>query len=199
MNRIYQKAMKSFILGTYMKLLDLEKELSARQGSTRAAYLAARCRAGDFLCTDLIDLTFHRNGVLAFHAAWVLEHVFLAGGAPKVEWEYFFKRYIDQRNKSCQRHFTKIAIYFFNEVSTVTNVDLESVMERTMEWLADEGTPVAVKANCIDILFALRGKEDWLAEELTFQLEFIIRKGTSAALQSRTKKFLAKLSKERKL
>jgi len=182
-----------------MELLELEKELSARQGSTRAAYLAAQCREGDFLCSDLIDLTFHRDGVLAFHAAWVLEHVFFAGRAPKGDWEYFFKRYIEQRNRSCQRHFTKIAIYFFNKLPTVADVDLERVIERTIEWLADESTPVAVKANCIDILFALRGTEDWLAEELTFQLEFIIRSGTSAALQSRTKKFLAKLSKEKKL
>jgi len=182
-----------------MKLSELEKELSARQDRTRAAYLAVQCREGDFSYRDLIDLTFHRDVVLAFHAAWVLEHVFLAGMAPGADWEYFFKRYIDQRNRSCQRHFTKIAIYFFNKVPTEANADLESVIERTIEWLADESTPVAVKANCIDILFALRGKEEWLAEELTFQLEFIIRNGTSAALQSRTKKFLAKLSKERKL
>jgi hypothetical protein len=136
---------------------------------------------------------------LAFHAAWVLEHVFLAGTSPEQDWQYFFEHYGEQKNRSCQRHFTKIAIYFFNRVPTVAGVDLEGVIERTIEWLADPSTPVAVKANCIDILFALRGKEVWLTEELTFQLEFILQYGTSAALQSRTKKFLAKLRKEGKL
>lgn len=182
-----------------MKLEELEKELSARQGSARAAHLAARCREGSFSCRELIDLTFHPDSVLAFHAAWVLEHVFLEGTSAERDWQYFFARYGEQRNRSCQRHFTKIAIYFFNKVRAVGGIDLECVIERTIEWLADENTPVAVKANCIDILFALRGKEEWLSEELTFQLEFIVRNGTSAALQSRTKKFLTKLRKEQML
>lgn len=182
-----------------MKPEDLEKELSARQGSARAAYLARQCSEGRFSCRDLIDLTFHPNSVLAFHAAWVLEHVFLAGKALAEDWEYFFARYGEQRNRSCQRHFTKIAIYFFSRGGLCKNVDIEFVIERTIEWLSDECTPVAVRANCIDILFALRQKEEWLAEELTFQLEFILRNGTSAALQSRTKKFLTKLRKEQML
>lgn len=182
-----------------MEALDLERKLSGRQDKKRAASLAAQCRNGDFSYRDLIDLSFHPDGVLAFHAAWALENVFLAGSSPRTDWEYFFKRYADQKNRSCQRHYTKIAIYFFEKAATDADVDLEIVIERTLEWLADESTPVAVKANCIDILFALRKEEDWLAEELTFQLEFIVRNGISAALQSRTKKFLAKLSKEQKL
>lgn len=182
-----------------MKSEELEKELSARQGRARAAYLAGKCREGSFSRQELIDLTFHAEGVLAFHAAWVLEHVFLAGASPEQDWKYFFARYGEQRNRSCQRHFTKIAIYFFNKVRVIGDIDLERVIERTIEWLADQSTPVAVKANCIDILFALRGTEEWLTEELTFQLEFIIRSGTSAALQSRTKKFLTKLRKEQML
>jgi len=182
-----------------MEFLDLERDLSHRLDKKRVALLATQCRSGCYSCRNLIDLTFHRDSVLAFHAAWVLEHVFLGGMGMQADWEYFFKSYAGQKNRSCQRHFTKIAIYYFEKAAVPAEVDLAVVIEQTMEWLADEQTPVAVQANCIDILFALRGKEEWLAEELTFQLEYIIRKGMSAALQSRTKKFLAKLRKEQKL
>lgn len=196
MQRICQQAKKFYFRGM---MTTLELELSKRQGSGRAAHLASLCRRGKFEVRELINLCFHRDPVLAFHAAWVLEHVFLTPGAANVDWAYFFERYGLQTNPSCQRHFTKIAIHFFTKVCSDIDVDVTAVIERTMEWLAAEQTPVAVKANCIDILYALRAREDWLREELTFQIEFILRHSTSAALQSRGKKFLAKLSKEKKL
>lgn len=177
----------------------LELELSKRQGSSRAASLASLCIRGKFSVKELIDLCFHHDAVLAFHAAWVAEHVFLSGKVAQADWEYFFSRYTSQENKSCQRYFTKIGIYFFTKQYPDYQVDVQPVLEKTFEWLADEETPVAVKANCIDILYELRGEEDWLKEELMFQIEFILRNSNSAALQSRAKKFFAKLSKERKL
>lgn len=177
----------------------LELELSRRQTKGRAAGLASLCLRGKFKIRDLIDLCFHRDQMLAFHAAWVLENVFLSGGAGRDDWEYFFQHYTRQNNGSCQRHFTKIAIHFFTRVGLDHQIDIESVIERTMEWLAGEDTPLAVKANCIDILYALRDREDWLREELTFQLEHILRHSNSASLQSRGKKFLGKLTKEKKL
>lgn len=182
-----------------MMMTTLELELSKRQTKARAASLASLCRRGKFDLKELVDLSFHRDQVLAFHAAWVLESVLLSGGTTQEVWKFFFKHYPLQTNSSCQRHFTKIAIYFLTKVGSDLQTDMEVIMERTMEWLVDEETPVAVKANCIDILYAMRGKEEWLAEELTFQLEFLARNSTSAALQSRTKKFLTKLRKEQKL
>ncbi len=63
--------------------------------------------------------------------------------------------------------------------------------------VADPGTPVAVQVNCMDVLYNLRGHEDWIADELKQQTEFLLR-NASPALLSRGKRILLKLKQKRK-
>ena len=104
----------------------------------------------------------------------------------------FLDKYISQHNNSCL--FTKILVFFSGRerIELLNRYELSPVIETTFEWLINSETPVAVQANCLDILFNLRHKCDWVEEELKSQVVFMLRDGT-AAMQSRGKKLLEKL------
>lgn len=104
-------------------------------------------------------------------------------------------KYPDQKNKSCQRHYTKIfmGLLYGNRNVVLKSANLDTVTEATFEWLIHPGTPVAVTTNCMDILFCLIPYHCWIADELKLQMEFLLRNG-DAAVQSRGKRILAKLA-----
>ena len=60
------------------------------------------------------------------------------------------------------------------------------------EWLINPHTPVAVRVNCMDVLYYMSPQFPWIKEELLAQIEFYLKDG-SAALQSRGKGLLKKL------
>lgn len=72
--------------------------------------------------------------------------------------------------------------------------DMEPVVEKTFEWLICPRTPVAVRVNCMDILFNLKQEFPWIEEELKAQVTFFLHDG-SAAMQSRGKAVLRKLKR----
>lgn len=136
---------------------------------------------------------------VAFRAAWVLEHV--ATYHPHLFlpiFQAFMARLPEQRNFSCQRHFTKILMIVTDPRSpqfyrqALRDTDRERLVEIVFGWLIDSNTPVAVQVNCMDILFNMIPEFEWIASELQSQIEFLLRDG-SAAMQSRGKKIQKKL------
>jgi len=69
-----------------------------------------------------------------------------------------------------------------------------AIIGTTFEWMVYPQTPVAVKVNCMDVLYNLKEIDGWIADELRAQIEFQLKDG-SAALQSRGRKVLKKLSR----
>ncbi|MXV52105.1 hypothetical protein GS399_14090 [Pedobacter sp. HMF7647] len=179
--------------------MDLLKEISFTLTKTKAGKISAIAVKENYSISELIDLTFHKDDAIAFRAAWILEYIevyFPARFLP--HFESFNKIYSNQKNHSCQRHFTKIMMHFTSKKApeiyqnALRDIDLESIVETTFSWLIDSKTPVAVKVNCLDILFDLSDKFDWIKDELKAQTEFLLRDG-SAAMQSRGRKILGRL------
>lgn len=149
------------------------------------------------LCYD------QKNRSIAFRAAWILE--FVAYVYPErflAVMEDFLTRLPQQNNPSCQRHFTKILMLLTDPKAlpiyqaAFAQANKENIVEVAFEWIIKTDTPVAVKANCMDILYNLYNmcrEYDWIADDLRNQVEFLMRDG-SPALQSRGKKMLAKLA-----
>ena len=150
------------------------------------------------LVNELIMLCLNSNYEVAFRAAWILE--LFAGTSPEHFDEHlndFFATYVILRNQSGQRHFTKILMRITNmhsKLDCIPITDLEAIVATTFEWMIDLQTPVAVRVNCMDILYNLKSKDDWIEDELRAQIDFQLRSG-SAALQSRGKKLLHKLDR----
>ena len=148
---------------------------------------------------DLCYDTAHPK--LAFRAAWVLEYIAVHHPdrfVPIVK--SFLTKLAEQKNRSCQRHFTNILIRIthpnahkgYREV--LQSADREQLVETVFSWFIDPDTPVAIQANCMDVLLHMSSEFEWISEELKQQIAFLLRNG-SAAIQSRGKKVLAKLNK----
>jgi hypothetical protein len=150
---------------------------------------------------ELIKLSLLADYELAFRAAWILEQVaFLYDQEFHKLIPDFAAAYIKLENKSCQRHYTKMMMHLSVPAHIdhhLGGVDLDPIVETTFEWLIDADTPVAVRVNCMDILYNLRKKYDWIAGELEEQIRFQMREG-SAALQSRGKRVLQRLSRSKR-
>lgn len=144
-----------------------------------------------------------RDDSVAFRAAWILEYI--ATHCPTrftAVFSGFMARLSEQRNPSCQRHFTKILMLITSGKApepyrdAYAGIDREQAVETVFSWLIDPGTPVAVQVNCMDILFNMSGEFAWISEELKQQIDFFLRDG-SHAVQSRGRKILDKLRKIR--
>lgn len=174
----------------------LLKRLS-RALSKAEAVIIAKDKA--CLPKDLIDLSFDPQKELAFRASRVLEQLLyyrlddLIQSLPE-----FIAGFLIQKNRSCQRHFSKIMMYLVDldsipEINSILAKNREHLVEITFDWLIDPETPVAVKVNCMDILFPFAKEQSWIKDELRSQVQFLLNNG-SAALQSRGKRILKKLN-----
>ncbi len=185
-----------------------EHELIARFAptltKTKAHELAALAADGTLPVTPLHNLCYYQEKEsIAFRAAWVLEHIALHNPNRFMPvFHDFIHRLPDQKNRSCQRHFTKILMQithpkapsFFQDA--YREIDREALVETVFGWLIDPDTPIAVQVNCMDILFYMSKEFDWIADELENQIEFFMRDG-SPAMQGRGKKILEKLRKSK--
>jgi hypothetical protein len=71
-------------------------------------------------------------------------------------------------------------------------IDLQPVVEQLFDWMIDPKVLIAVKVFAAEALFNMRNRFSWIPDELTNQIQFLMRNGT-AAIQSRGRKLLAQL------
>ncbi len=174
----------------------LETALSVHCPKQVILSLAGRVQREEYPVRRLIDLTFHPVAQTAFRGSWLLEN--LTATAPRSvgqESGYFVARYPEQRRPSCRRHFARIFVLL--PLETIAGLDVSHVIEATFDWLIDPATPVAVQANCLDVLLLLSGREPWLADELRAHIPFLADKG-SVALKARGREVLKKLKAKAK-
>jgi len=177
-------------------------QFTAKKAKIKMPVLAAFAADAAIPATSWHALSYdQQDDSIAFRAAWVLEYI--AVHYPErfmPVFADFLSMLPNQRNRSCQRHFTKILMLITdprapeNYRDAYLGADRECLAETVFGWLIDPHTPVAVQVNCLDILYNLTGEFEWIKDELKQQTEFLLRDG-SAAMQSRGKKILAKLNK----
>lgn len=148
--------------------------------------------------SDLISLSLYPQNEIAFRASWILEQFLYYRWDDLVPFlSDFIEGYFVQKNRSCQRHFSKIMMHLTDSASETGVKSLiseyqEQIIEITFDWLIDPQTPVAVKVNCMDILLYFSRGQQWIHDELRSQVQFLLKNG-SAAVQSRGKRILKKL------
>ena len=180
----------------FMDKIQLEKRLSGPLTKLKMAKLAELCKTEPSVVPNLLAISsHHQEPKIAFRAAWLLESILLSSFPSADDQLLFVKYYPLQKHNSCRRHYTNIMLLFVRKGHILTRSSLSDIIGQTAEWLIDKKTPVAVRANCIEILYYLRNEEDWIGGELKLQIELLLKDG-SAALQSRGKKYLALLNQE---
>lgn len=183
-----------FLDGNNMTKVECLPYLKNKIGKKTVQHLAqSACDDVDAL-NDLIDLSFYPDPQIAFRATWILEYAFTFNRDSFVVClPEFLNAYLKQNNNSCRRQYTKILMGLSEKGSNyLEEYDLSELVEVTFEWLIDPETPVAVQVNCLDILFNLSNRYDWIEDELKAQIVFLLKDGT-AAMQSRGKNLLKKM------
>lgn len=186
-----------------MTKIDLLGILSATLSKKRVAELVLLEKSKGFAIQELYNYCFHFEPTVAFRASWVLETITL--NVPErlnPVLHLFLADFPKQSNRSCQRHFTRILMTVQDKKAPLSYqlalkaADREALVTTVFEWVIDPETPVAVLANCIDVLYAFSGEFEWISEELGYQLVILMDRG-SPALNSRGKRVLQRLNKKR--
>ncbi len=148
---------------------------------------------------ELTDLTLHPDTSISFKAAWLLENTLMQKPEQFLHnIPYVISRSKDVLNPSCKRHYAKILMHLTSAKAPcavkqlVDNIDLEPVVETCFNWITDPAIPVAVKAYGCEALFNMGSRYPWVIDELSGQLEYLMRDGT-AAIQAKGKRLLKAL------
>ncbi len=182
-----------------MDQTELVKRISATIGKEKVLELGKILTDKKFNLRDLIDVTLYPEPDIAFRAAWILENVFLQH--PELylpDLEYLLSKMEVIKAPGCKRHYAKIVMHITDPKAPqlikdkVQTINLEQIIEQLFDWMIDPKIKIAVKVFAAEALFNLRGRYDWIADELKNQLQFLMRNG-SAAIQSRGRKLLKEL------
>ena len=181
----------------------LLQDISKTLKKSKIIALTKIAASTDFPIEDLLILCYHQEKSIAFRAAWILESVAYKYPTRFVPiLEDFIKELHKQHHDSCQRHFSKILIHFTapkakavrkNAFSKLSKTANENVVDVMFEWLINPATPVAVRVNCMEVLYYMTPQFPWIKEELLAQIIFYMKDG-SAALQSRGKALIKKIN-----
>jgi len=185
-----------------MSIINLESILSAALSKNRVAELVLEEKNKLLDIQQLYSLCYHPEQTLAFRASWILETIVLTHPEqllPVID--KFLSDFPKQKNPSCQRHFTKILMCIQDNNASplikeaLAQADREVLVSTVFDWLIDPDTPLAVLANCMDILYGFSEEFDWIQEALTYQLTQLMDRG-SPALNSRGKRIFQKINRK---
>ena len=182
-----------------MDQAELIKQLSATMGKATVVKISNTLADSNFDIARLIDLTFHADKVIGFRAALVLENMYYQDPDTFIlHITLFISKIKEVKNPGCRRHYAKILMFLTDRKAPKTikeklnATDLEPAVEQCFDWIIDPKVLVAVKVHAAEALFNMHTRYPWIAEELTNQLQFLMRDGT-AAIQTRGKRLLSYL------
>lgn len=176
---------------------ELTDLLAQTLGKEKVVALAEIIAKYDFSVQELIDISFHPTPEIAFRASWIMENLYINQTekfVPAIG--YFLTRFASQNNLSCRRHYCKILALMTkkNAPAEIKGIlashELDGVIETSFAWLIDEEVPVAIKSHILNILANLSTNADWIRDELTQTMEYLVDKESIA--------FFAKVKQIRK-
>jgi len=167
----------------------LKDHISARANKTETVAISKFIIVHPYLIDELYHLIFSSDIKEQWRAAWLFEHIFLENEDLV---QPFLKDMIRQfptiTNDGVKRHFSKILA--FSDINEILDGE---IINTCFEWILSEKIPVAVKANCMHILYNATKKYPELKPELQIVLEEQFHNNTSG-FKSRAKKILKEIS-----
>ena len=165
----------------------LIQHISAYDKYIKVVKLRSELKAQRFTLRELVDLTFYPDKPIAVKASRLLETMLLKfPESYYTEIDYLIERVDDVKCHSCKRHYAKILMHLTSpevprEVrNKMKELNFERVVELCFDWMIDPKMLISVKASASETLFNLRHRYPWIAEELSKQLEYLMRDATPA-------------------
>lgn len=169
---------------------ELEELLTNNYLSGQYAQLAKEICHSVATLDIVLQLNEHTNSRIAWRSAYLFD---LAHDANPALFINYLPRLIAAlptlKNHSIKRHYTRIlSTYNLCDIATGETIDC------CLNWLMTEEIPIAVKANCMQILYNLCTEFPELAHELKIVLNEILPTA-SKGVGGKAKKILAELAK----
>ncbi|MEO8885374.1 MAG: hypothetical protein ABI367_04870 [Mucilaginibacter sp.] len=180
---------------------DIVKQLTTSLGKTTVDELSKKLKAQNFPFREVVDLTFHPNKQVAFRMAWLMDTLYFDDPMFYLDdIDYLLQQVPNIKYPASKRHYSRITLNLTSPRSPkaiqdkLATIDMEQVVEHFFDWMIDPKVKVAVKVFAAEVLFNLRERYPWISEELTNQLQYLMRNG-SAGMQSAGKRLLKGLEK----
>ena len=165
-------------------------------GKTTVVELSKTLKKQNFAFRDVIDLTFHPDKQVAFRAAWLMDTMYFDDPLFYLnDIDYLLQQIPNITYPASKRHYSRITLNLTSPrnpkaiLYKLAGIDLEPVVEHFFDWMIDPKVKVAVKVFVAECLFNLRNRYPWITEELTSQIQYLMRNG-SAGIQSMGKRIL---------
>ncbi len=179
---------------------EIVKQLTTSMGKTTVVELSKKLKKQNFSFRDVIALTFHADKQIAFRAAWLMDTMYFDEPVYYLDdIDYLLQQIPNIKYPASKRHYSRIALNLTSPKAPkaihdiLASINLEPMVEHFFDWMIDPKVKVAVKVFVAEVIFNLRGRYPWVTEELTGQIQFMMRDGT-AAIQSTGKKLLKRLA-----
>jgi hypothetical protein len=163
----------------------LIQHISAFDKHIKVVKLRSKLKEQSFSLCELVDLTFYPDKDIALKASRLLTTMMLKFPENYYnEIGYLIERVEDLKCESCKKYYAKIIMHVTSpEVSKdvrnkIKEINFERVVELFFDWMVDPKMLVSVRASASEALFNLRHRYPWIAEELSNQLEYIMRDAT---------------------
>lgn len=189
------------------------ESLAAQPAITAAQYEAAL--AGEFgrgmaerfgrliaphgLWSEVIDMALSEDDRVAFRASWALEWAYFddrQAFAPHVS--HFFDVYLKSWNGSVHRMYTKMLCDMMRcGILMPDDVQAEQVVEKCFDLLISDDVKTAVKVWCVEVLYDMCPRFDWISEHLAATLNHQIETNPVPAIINHYNKVLRRMANRR--
>ena len=165
---------------------DIESEMNEKLG---------RLIGHNNLWDTALDLGLHDDPKVAFHGSWALEWAFYDDReAFRPHIPHFVDNFLKATNGSVHRHYTKMMWDMLHRGMLRPDIaHAEQIAEKTFDLLIGPSTKTAVKVWCMEILFELAPRLDWVAEQLRETVQQILESTPSCGLANRAGKVLRRI------
>ncbi len=134
-----------------------------------------------------LNLGLSEDPKVAFHGSWALEWAFYNNReafCPHIP--HFVDNFLRATNGSVHRHYTKMMWNILHRGMLRPDIaQAERIAEKTFDLLIATTTKTAVKVWCMEILFELAPRLDWVAEQLRETVQQILESTPSCGLANR--------------
>ena len=147
-----------------------------------------------------LDLAFHDDPRVAFRGSWALEWAYYNDReAFRPYLAHFVDNFLKAANPSVHRHYTKMLWDMQHRgMLVLDDGQAEQVAEKAFDLLIRPETKVAVKVWCMEILYDLSPRLDWVGEQLGEVLRRIMEDEPSRGIANRGLKILRRIDGRRK-
>lgn len=147
------------------------------------------------LWNSVLSLAFHPDSRIAFRAAWALEWAYFHDKSAFLPHsDRFIEAFIAATNGSVHRQYSKMLWDMYHgRIVVIDDIRLARIAEKAFDLLIGNGTKPAVMVWCMDLLFDISPRVDWVGEQLRETLERIMENEPSRGTANRAAKILKRM------